>query len=123
MKTMEVDNWFDCGKREIVLETNASLLEKLNDHHKFKDDYPDAIIIPPVSIGKNCVIEHSIIGAYVSISEHTERSRVAISNSIIGNYDSIKDIVLESSIIGSDTAIKGAYHSLNIGDNTEMDLG
>jgi glucose-1-phosphate thymidylyltransferase len=31
--------------------------------------------------------------------------------------------VLESSIIGSDTGLKGETRTLNIGDNTNIDLG
>ena len=123
MKTMEVDNWFDCGRRDIVLETNASMLEQSEEAQKDYGNYINSIIIPPVYIGEHCTIENSIIGPHVSIGENTTIQRAAIQNSIIGNYAAIQEIVLQSSIIGSDTAIKGSIHSLNIGDNTEMDLG
>jgi glucose-1-phosphate thymidylyltransferase len=33
------------------------------------------------------------------------------------------DIVLDTSLIGSDTSIRGETRSLNIGDNTNIDLG
>jgi glucose-1-phosphate thymidylyltransferase len=32
-------------------------------------------------------------------------------------------VVLHSSIIGNDAAVSGLSQSLNIGDNTEIDLG
>jgi hypothetical protein len=33
------------------------------------------------------------------------------------------DIVLDDSLIGSDTVIRGETRTLNIGDNTDIDLG
>jgi glucose-1-phosphate thymidylyltransferase len=46
-----------------------------------------------------------------------------IKNSIIGSFANLYDIVLTESLIGSDTEVKGESRSLNIGDNTEIDLG
>jgi glucose-1-phosphate thymidylyltransferase len=45
-----------------------------------------------------------------------------VKNSIIGNYASIKEVILQGSVIGNDTAITGLRQSLNIGDNTEIDF-
>ena len=45
-----------------------------------------------------------------------------IQNSIIGSFSVLDDIALRHSVIGSDTAVKGARRSLNIGDNTEIDF-
>ena len=41
----------------------------------------------------------------------------------IGRYAKIEDIVMDDSIIGNDASVKGAHQSLNLGDNTEIDLG
>jgi glucose-1-phosphate thymidylyltransferase len=46
-----------------------------------------------------------------------------IKDSIIGSYSKLYDVVLDDSLIGSDTEIRGETRSLNIGDNTEIDLG
>ena len=64
--TFPVNNWFDCGKKEILLETNAMLLKK----QKYGSSIPHfegTIIIHPVSIGENCEIKNSIIGPHVTI--------------------------------------------------------
>ncbi|MEZ4942126.1 MAG: hypothetical protein R3D58_14705 [Saprospiraceae bacterium] len=45
-----------------------------------------------------------------------------IKDSIIGNFASLEDVVLQRSVVGSDATIKGTNLSLNIGDNTEIDL-
>ncbi len=122
MKVMEVDNWFDCGRKETLLEANAILLNTAYYQNKEQPSFPNTIIIPPVSIGKDCKIEHSIIGPNVAIGEHTIIQKAILSNSIIGAYSELRHVVLKDSIIGNDTALNGLVQSLNIGDNTEINF-
>jgi glucose-1-phosphate thymidylyltransferase len=121
--SLKVQNWFDCGRKETLLESNATLLKKfggvISTDHKFEN----TIIIPPVSIASNCDIRNSIIGPNVTIGEETNVNYSIIKDSIIGSYADLFDIVLTNSLIGSDTEVKGETRSLNIGDNTEIDLG
>jgi glucose-1-phosphate thymidylyltransferase len=122
MTTVPVNNWFDCGKKEILLETNRSLLQK---HNTFDVDLPvfdNTIIIHPVSIGENCDISDSIIGPYVTVASNTKIEASIIRDSIIGSYSVLREIILNQSVIGSDTSIRGIRRSLNIGDNTEIDF-
>lgn len=120
--TMDVNNWYDCGKIEILLETNAILLNKKGYASANLPLHESSIIVNPVSIGKNCIIKNSIIGPHVTIGEHTIISDSIIKNSIIGNYAAIKEIVLQKSVVGNDAGITGSRQSLNIGDNTEIDF-
>jgi glucose-1-phosphate thymidylyltransferase len=118
---MEVKNWFDCGKKEILLSTNAIMLSRsakalVNGAHE------DSIFIPPVSIGNNCIIKHSIIGPNVSVGENSQITNSILKDAIIGNFTSLDDVVLQHSIIGNDAVIKGRFQSFNIGDNTEIDM-
>ena len=122
--TIEVNNWFDCGKRDILLETNATLLDRKESNQDFSEEnFNNVIIKQPVSIGKSCEISNSIIGPHVTIGDNTRIKTSIVSDSIIGNYASIEEIVLHHSLVGHDAAIHGRQQSLNIGDNTELDLG
>jgi len=121
-KSQKVDSWFDVGKKDILLETNAILLKKLGDKAVNQGKYENSIIVPPVSIAKGVKIKNSIIGPCVSIGENTEINYSIIKNSIIGSYTRLENVVLHSSLIGSDSSIAGLSQSLNIGDNTELDL-
>lgn len=120
--TMGVNNWYDCGKISILLETNAILLDKKGYASANLPLYDNTIIINPVSIGKDCVIQNSIIGPHVTIGENTMINYSIVKNSIIGNYASIKEVVLQNSVVGNDAGITGMRQSLNIGDNTEIDF-
>lgn len=122
-KPFRVDSWFDCGRKDTILESNATLLKKFDRDNETNYQFENTVIIPPVSIGEGCDIKNSIIGPDVTIGENTKMNYSIIRNSIIGSYSNLFDIVLDESIIGSDTSLKGETRTLNIGDNTSIDLG
>ena len=120
-----VNNWFDCGKKETLLSTNAILLKQMEeDHPEKKSEYSfdNTVIIHPVNIAEGCNITNSIIGPNVTIGENTKIESSIVRDSIIGSYAELHHVVLNSSIIGSDAFVRGLSQSLNIGDNTEIDL-
>jgi glucose-1-phosphate thymidylyltransferase len=118
-----VQNWFDCGKKETLLESNATMLKKFGGKIIGQEKFENTIIIPPVSIGEGCDIKNSVIGPNVSIGEHTVLNYTIVKESIIGSFSKLYDVVLDESLIGSDTGIKGETRSLSIGDDTDIDLG
>ncbi len=122
-QSFKVLNWFDCGNKDSLLESNATLLKKFGTYISPDHRFENVIIVEPVSIGKNCEIRNSIIGPNVAVGDNTTINYSIIKESIIGSYADLFDIVLEESLIGSDTEVKGETRSLNIGDNTEIDLG
>jgi glucose-1-phosphate thymidylyltransferase len=119
---IEVDSWYDCGKKETLLETNAIFLDRKGYASYDLPNYDNTIVIHPVSIGKDCVISDSIIGPHVTIGNQVTIGTSIIESSIIGNYAALSEVALKNSVIGNDTSIKGFRQSLNIGDNTEIDL-
>lgn len=121
-ETMTVDNWFDCGRREILLETNANFLERPGFATDDPPPYDNSIIIHPVHIGENCEIYNSIIGPHVTIGNNVVINNAIIKDSIIGNFAHLREIILQRSVVGNDASITGMRQSLNIGDNTEIDL-
>ena len=120
MAIFPVNNWYDCGRKESLLEANAILLSNEEFMNTSSYNFPHSVIIPPVSIASSCSIEHSIIGPNVAIGEDTIVRNSIVENSIIGSYSSLEVAVLNGSVIGSDTILKGPSQSLNIGDNTEI---
>ncbi len=121
-KSFKVKNWFDCGKKETLLESNATLLKKSGGNVPQQHNYLNTIIIPPVSISAGCTIENSIIGPNVAIGTNADIKHSIIRDSIIGSYTHLHEVVLDDSLIGSDASVKGLSRKLNIGDNTELDF-
>lgn len=122
-KSFKVKNWFDCGRKETLLESNATLLKKYGGTNYDHVQKENSIIIPPVSIGTGCVLKNSIIGPHVAIGANTSVTHSVVRDSIIGSYTNLYEVVLDNSLIGSDASVKGLSRSLNIGDNTEIDFG
>ena len=123
LRTFAVEDWFDCGKKEIILQTNRNLLRR-QGHPVVPDEIlKNNIIIPPVFISASAKIENSIIGPDVSIGEHADISRSVVKNIIIGQNAQIQTAILENSLIGSYASLTGAVQSMNIGDGAEMNLG
>lgn len=123
-KAFRVKSWFDCGKKDSLLESNATMLKKLGGNtHPLSHSYENTIIIPPVSIATGCSIKNSIIGPHVAIGSNTTVNYSILRDSIIGSYTTLFEVVLDNSLIGSDASVKGLSRSLNIGDNTEIDFG
>ena len=122
-KSFKVANWFDCGKKETLLQSNAIMLKKFGVSIKEPNDFENTIIVPPVSIGEGCKIKNSVIGPNVAIGEHCTINRAIVKDSILGAYSNLFEIVLGNSLIGSDAEVKGVSRNLNIGDNTAIDLG
>jgi len=122
-KPFRVKNWFDCGKKETLLESNATLLKKFGGHISESVLSQNSIIIPPVSIGPGCILKNAIIGPHVAVGTNTSIRYSVVRDSIIGSYTNLFEVVLDNSLIGSDASVKGLSRSLNIGDNTEIDFG
>ncbi len=122
-KSFKVKNWYDCGKKETLLESNATLLKKFGGQIHESVQSENSIIIPPVSVGTGCVLKNAIIGPHVAIGANSNIQYSIVRDSIIGSYTNLFEVVVDNSLIGSDASVKGLSRSLNIGDNTEIDFG
>jgi glucose-1-phosphate thymidylyltransferase len=122
-KSFKVKNWFDCGKKETLLESNTTLLKKFGGIVDATLQSENSIIIPPVAIGAGCRFKNSIVGPHVSVGANTTLEYSVIRDTIIGSYTNLFEVVIDNSLIGSDASVKGLSRTLNIGDNTELDFG
>ena len=115
----EIDNWFDCGKVETLLETNRILLEG----RQSADPGHNSVIIAPCYVDAGSRLENSVIGPYVTVADGCVIRNSIVSNSILNNGSSLSNIVLDSSVIGSGAVVTGRRSCLNISDDSEVDLG
>ncbi|MCK5125720.1 MAG: NTP transferase domain-containing protein [candidate division Zixibacteria bacterium] len=111
-----VGGWFDCGKRETLIETNRHLLKK----NKATPSIEGSVIIPPSFVAPTAKIESSIIGPYVSVSDGATVKNSIIRNSIVGFEAEVKNSLLSDSLIGHRATVIGDYGTLNVGDSSEV---
>ncbi len=121
INTFSVEAWFDCGKKEILLDTNSTLLKRQKPEIIAPKKLKDTILIPPVHIAPDARISNSIIGPDVSIGEGAIIHNSIIRKSIIGPHAHLENTLLNESLIGNDAVLRGLVQSLNLGDSTEID--
>lgn len=114
----EVEEWLDCGNKDNMVQTNQRYLEIIKDQKLVSEKAKiiNSILIPPVFIGDHVVIENSIIGPYVSISEGTTVVDSRISNSIIQKHSQLKKGILDNSLLGNFVNFEGNPAELDLGD-------
>lgn len=114
MTIFPVEGWYDCGKPETLLQTNAILLAR--DFADTKYQYERTVVVPPVFIHPTSKLKNTVIGPNVTVGENCEIENVVLSNSILGSDSKIKNTVLSDSILGDHIQIEGKVQKLNIGD-------
>lgn len=120
-KTGTVDEWMDCGNKNITLETNAKMLgflkedslEQLIDNSIVLDN---SKIIDPCYIGKGTVLKNTTVGPHVSIGKDCVIENSTIKNSLIQNNTSIKNAKLDEAMIGNHVKYNGEFTKISIGD-------
>jgi glucose-1-phosphate thymidylyltransferase len=122
MRTEKVSVWLDAGTFEAMLSTNRYLLDHGYDNSEKASQRLGVAVIPPVYIHPEAEVESSVIGPYVTIEAGCKLVGCRIKNSIIEHGTLIERVVLEGSLIGENTLLKGKPKQINIGDNTQVDL-
>ena len=123
-KPGEVNEWLDCGNKEVTVHTNQRVLEfdweaqKQLVHDSVEIE--NSVIIPPCFVAENVKISNSVIGPHVSLGSGTEVVNCNITNSIIQQETILKNVVLADSMIGSKVVYKGQRLDLSLGDYTTI---
>jgi glucose-1-phosphate thymidylyltransferase len=121
----KVDEWMDCGNKNVTVETNSRLLGFLHADGKNLVD-PSVIcenstIIQPCFIGKNVKLVNATIGPNVSLGNGCTVLNASIKNSLVQNQSTIKNARLDNAMIGSFASFDGNFTSISIGDYSVLE--
>lgn len=120
----KVDQWMDCGNKNVTVETNSRMLGFLVQDGvnlvsaTVKNE--NSNIIQPCFIGENVVLKNATIGPNVSIGDGTVVENSNISNSLIQTHAKITNAHLDNAMIGNFAKFDGKFTSVSIGDYSEM---
>lgn len=117
IRTFPVEGWYDCGKLETLLETNRILL----DRRPQAPSVPGSVIVPPVAIAPGALVERSVIGPHVSIAGSARVRNAILRDVILNENASIEDLLLEHSVVGEHSVIKGRFKRMSVGDSSIVD--
>ena len=123
-KTGTVEEWMDCGNKEVTVETNQRMLAILNEGDETlvssEMTQLNSKIIMPCFIGKGVVLKNSTIGPFTSIGAGTIIEDSNVKNSIIQTQSVIKNATLENAMIGNHVVFDGNFTDVSIGDYSEL---
>lgn len=111
MIPFEIQNWFDCGKPETLLNTNTYILNR--DHlEENEHEFVNTKLRQPVYIGENCTIHNSEIGPNVTIADGAAVKDSKIMNSLICEGSTVTNAELENVIVGAKDTIEGKHENI-----------
>ena len=121
----KVDEWMDCGNKDVTVETNSRMLGFLhNDGINLVNQnikLENSIIIPPCYIGENVILINATVGPNVSLGNNCHVQDSAIKNSLIQTHAHIKNAVLDNAMIGNHASFDGKFTSISIGDYSVLE--
>lgn len=118
VKAVEVSQWFDCGRVEVLLDANAYFLEKKSKHKVVKRG--SSLIIPPCYVPQSVKLERSIVGPHVSLGEDVSLTDVHISRSIIGVGSTLESVQVKDSVCGKDVTLISAPRQVSLTDKSSL---
>jgi len=121
----KVDEWMDCGNKDVTVETNGRMLNFLHkDGEKLISDsvkITNSEITEPCFIGENVILINSKIGPNVSVGNGTKIENSTIKNSLIQTETEIKNANLDNAMIGNFAKFNGKFTQISIGDYSVLD--
>jgi len=114
-----VEDWFDCGKPETLLDTNRVLLTRSGGN---TTSHPGALVVPPVHLGDGVVCEGAVVGPHASVGAGTTLRNCCVRNSILSDACRVEDAVLDGCILGREAGVSGRAASLNTGDCSDLSI-
>ncbi len=123
-KTATVDEWMDCGNKDVTIETNTKMLGFLQqDAEKLISEtvaLKNATIIEPCFIDEGVLIKNSTVGPYVSIGKGTIIEDSTVKESIIQSHTTIKNAMLNKAMIGNHVTFNGKFTTVSLGDYSQL---
>jgi glucose-1-phosphate thymidylyltransferase len=82
----------------------------------------NSVLIQPVYIGENVVLEHSIVGPHVSIGDGSVIRHSVVANSIVQKSATVQNANITNSMVGSHATLAGTPADLSLGDYNALKL-
>ena len=121
----KVDEWMDCGNKDVTVETNTRMLGFLHNDGEHLIDYgvkqENSTIIPPCYIGKDVILINATVGPNVSLGNGCHVIDSTIKNSLIQTHTHIKNATLDNAMIGNHASFDGNFTSISIGDYSVLE--
>ena len=121
----KVDEWMDCGNKQVTVETNTRVLNFLQEDGENMIgenlENENSEIIPPCFIGENVVLKNAKIGPNVSIGNGCRITDSTVKNSLIQTFAEVTNANLKNAMIGNFAKFNGRFTEISIGDYSVLE--
>ena len=121
----KVDEWMDCGNKDVTVETNTRMLGFLQQDGEnlvaANVKLENATIIPPCFIGEDVILKNATVGPNVSLGKGCHVVDATIKNSLVQTHAHIKNANLDNAMIGNHVSFDGKFSSISIGDYSVLE--
>jgi glucose-1-phosphate thymidylyltransferase len=121
----KVDEWMDCGNKDVTVDTNTRMLGFLqNDGENLVSTdvkLENSTIIPPCYIGEDVVLINATVGPNVSLGKGCHILDSKITNSLVQTHAHIKNASLNNAMIGNHASFDGNFTAISIGDYSVLE--
>ena len=120
-KAGSVDVWMDCGNKDAMVDTNTKVLGFIQNEQGLvsaKVKLNNSVVVPPCFIAEGVTLEGSVIGPNVSIEAGSTVTGSVVRNSILRGQVSVSDAVVDNSMLGQRSSVRGTALDLSIGDDS-----
>lgn len=121
----QVDEWMDCGNKDVTVETNSRMLGFLHQDGEslvssgIKSE--NSTIIPPCFIDEDVYLINATIGPNVSLGKGCHVIDSTIKNSLIQTHAHIKNANLDNAMIGNHASFNGNFTNVSLGDYSTLE--
>jgi glucose-1-phosphate thymidylyltransferase len=114
----QVTEWLDCGNKDATVYTNQRYLDYIKDTQLVDPSakLENAVIIPPVYLGKDVQIQNAVVGPFVSVGDGSSIRDSVVKNSIIQKNTSVINANISNSMLGNFAKFEGKPSDLSVGD-------
>lgn len=116
----QIDEWMDCGNKNVTVETNSRMLNILQEEGETLMSetvkMENSTIIQPCFIGEEVVLINAVVGPNVSVGNGTKIENSTIEDSLIQSYSEVKNAKLTHAMIGNFAKYDGDYTKISLGD-------
>ncbi|WP_432672419.1 sugar phosphate nucleotidyltransferase [Flavobacterium sp. SM2513] len=121
----QVDEWMDCGNKEVTVDTNTRMLGFLHNDGAVlmasNVKLENSTIIPPCYIADDVILINATVGPNVSIGKGCHIIDSTVKNSLIQTHSHIKNANLNNAMIGNHAIFDGNFTSISIGDYSVLE--
>ncbi|MEM6298210.1 MAG: sugar phosphate nucleotidyltransferase [Bacteroidota bacterium] len=118
-KPGSIDEWLDCGNKEVVIQANSRYLEYVQGEEELIADsarIENSVLIPPVFVGEGVHISGSVVGPHVSVGNNTVIENSIVRKTLIQEDSQIREASLDNAMLGNKVQYTGKPADVSIGD-------